>query len=114
MTAQLQIQVGLRGQVHEHMQRWVQAAHTKAIAGHEGTAANPNGIMGVASSGAGYMTFSAEAHVIWHKVQMWGCVVMLAHARWGQVTVGSLQGGEGGLMLPSPLFCVSGDMETCS
>ena len=65
MMAQLRIQVGLRGQVHEHVQRR-------------------------------------------------GCMAMLAHTRWEQVTVGFLQGGEGGLMSPSPLFCVSGDMETRS
>ena len=43
---------------------------------------------------------------------MRGCAAMLAHVRWEQVTMGSLQGGKGGLMSHSPLFCVSGDVET--
>ena len=75
MMAQLQIQVGLQRQVHEHMQRRVHeharksgCMHThRGNAGHEGTAANLNGIAGVASSGAGYRTSSTEVCVVWHK-----------------------------------------------
>ena len=41
--------------------------HRGAMAGHEGAAVNPNGIRGVASSGASYRTSGTVVHIIRRK-----------------------------------------------